>query len=149
MKIFRQGKAELLHNAIEYVVRNAGCYTEAGMTVEVVLECVSGSDRLCLFLAPTPARFADDQCHRQNRSHPGRGFALDPLQEKASGCTPKFRCGLTDSGHGRIQQSVKVNVVKANQRQVSWYFDIHCAERFDDGDRAGIICGEQSIGTTV
>ena len=39
-QFFVRGNAELLHSAIENVVRNAVRYTEAGTTVEVVLECV-------------------------------------------------------------------------------------------------------------
>jgi hypothetical protein len=49
---------------------------------------------------------------------------------------------LTDGGNWRIQQGVKVYVVKANQRYVPGHFNLHCLERFDDSDGAGIICGE-------
>jgi len=41
---FVRGNAELLHSAIENVVRNAICYTESGTTVEVVLECEKRSN---------------------------------------------------------------------------------------------------------
>ena len=47
---FVRGNAELLHSAIENVVRNAVRYTESGTTVEVVLEAEKGANILLVRL---------------------------------------------------------------------------------------------------